>query len=400
MTRSASLGGGVATGVQQTVQAGAAAATRALAAERRRVDRAGARLFRELEPDRVHWSIVSELSRLVAADLACLMAPVAGCDHPPGCERPGCAHTLVPRASLGNVDPGFAGRRFDAAEAWLGGALAADGSVVVDPAPSAPEGLVTVAAARVGDPPVALLVLGRRRSIRWSRVDLERMERLGVFVEAALGAAGERRRAEERAILRERRRVAKELHDTVGQLLFGAGVAARMARESAGTNRPDAVERLLASEQEIGRATAALRHALRALDGPRGTQGALPASVSETVEAFRHRAGTPTQMLVLGDRRGLALEDEQLLVRVAAEALRNVERHSGATEVVVTLSFEGSMVALVVQDDGQGLSPSGSDATGLGLDLLREECRVRGGGLALGPNDDGGATLRAWVPAG
>jgi signal transduction histidine kinase len=252
----------------------------------------------------------------------------------------------------------------------------------------------------VGTPPVAVLLAGSRGSREWSRRDTERLAGIAAFVEGALAAAGARRNAEEAAILRERRRVAKELHDTVGQLLFGAGVAARMARESAGTGRPDGAERLLATEREIARATAALRHALRALDGPRGTQGALPTSMSEAVEAFRHRTGVPAQLIVLGERRGLGLDEERLLVMVVAEALNNVERHSGAAEVVVTLSFEDERVAVVVQDDGVGLAGIEGRGTGLGIDLLREECGLRGGGLTLGANDDGGATLRAWIAVG
>lgn len=370
------------------------------AAERRRIDRAGARLLREPAADRVHWTAVSELARLVDADLVSLMTTEAACHHPDGCARPECASRLRVRATLGNADPGFAGAVFDGGAPWLGGVLASRRPVVVVPATGAPEGLTAVAAMAVDDPPAAAVVMGRRRTRPWEQRDLARMERLGVFTEAALAAAGARSRAEREAVLRERRRVAKELHDTVGQLLFGAGVATRMARESVTTGRADAVERIVGAEQEIGRATAALRHAMRALDAPRATHGALPAGVGEVVETFRRRTGTPVQLIVMGVPRALGLEEERLLVRAAAEGLSNAERHGRAGEVVVTLSYERERVAVVVQDDGRGVGDGPGSGTGLGLDLLREECRMHGGDLTLATGEDDGATMRAWVAAG
>jgi glucose-6-phosphate-specific signal transduction histidine kinase len=55
---------------------------------------------------------------------------------------------------------------------------------------------------------------------------------------------------------------------------------------------------------------------------------------------------------------------------------------------------------VVVQDDGVGVVSMDDRGTGLGLEHLREECGLRGGGLVLGANDDGGATLRAWISVG
>lgn len=138
----------------------------------------------------------------------------------------------------------------------------------------------------------ALAMLGNQRPRAWAEgpVQAAALCRVG---EVALTAAEHRTRAAEVAVLRERRRLAREMHDTVGQLLFGAGAATRAARESAATNRADVLERLVQAEQAIGRANAALRHAMRSLDAPRGSGAALPVSLQDAVDAFRHRTASP-----------------------------------------------------------------------------------------------------------
>jgi len=372
----------------------------------RQADRAGQRLFRELVPSDVCWATAREARQLVGADLVAVLMPIVSCAHPPPCEFLYCRRALAVKAILGNRNPDFPGRRF-ATDAGVAAQII-DGHPVVlkigsdaDSLTVAIEGEGLVAAVAlpvlVGDLIGAVLLVGSRGAATWGADHIEMLGRLGVFAGSALGAAREHSRAEEVAVIRERRRMANELHDTVGQLLYGIGVAARLARESASTGRADLVGRLQALEQQIGRTTGALRHALRSLDGASGARAALVVSMNEAIEAFRHRTGIACQLLVLGESRGVGIEREQLLLRVASEGLRNVERHSRAREVVVSLSFEPQLIVVAIQDDGAGPCTDGTDGTGLGLARLREECRVRGGELVLLDNEDGGATLRAWL---
>ena len=90
---------------------------------------------------------------------------------------------------------------------------------------------------------------------------------------------------------------------------------------------------------------------------------------------------------------------EDLMVSVAQEGLRNVERHAGATEVVLTLAFSADAVELVIQDDGVGL-PAGVPhaGSGLGLGILREEIARVGGEARLARSEDTGSTMRARIP--
>lgn len=364
------------------------------------VERAGRRLLGAADPDAVAWAMVTELHRLVDADLVAVLACAPDCSHTDGCDRPECRRRLRVRASVGNRTSDFAGATFDARAGWLAGVVDAPPGSVRTAGPDAPEGLGRVATFPMRDEhgPRALALLGRRGDATWEPPTLERATALCRVGEVALVAAEHRTRAAEVAVLRERRRLAREMHDTVGQLLFGAGAATRAARESAATNRADVLERLVQAEQAIGRANSALRHAMRSLDAPRGSGAALPVSLQDAVDAFRHRTGIAAGVVLVGARRPLETTSEHLLLRVVAEGLRNAERHSGAREVMVTLSFEPGAVAVSVQDDGGGPGGAGTEPTGLGLDTLRGECRASGGDLTLSGDADG-ATLRAWMAA-
>jgi LuxR family transcriptional regulator, regulator of acetate metabolism len=202
---------------------------------------------------------------------------------------------------------------------------------------------------------------------------------------------------EEVAALRERRRLARALHDELGQRLFGIGVSSRLARESASSGRADLITHLAGLEQQIAGAATALRATLRSLDRPAAPSGSLAVKLREDAAAFADRSGVPAHLLVLGDPEPLDEAREALLVRVAQEGLRNVERHARAHEVVLTLAYGAGAVELVVQDDGVGISGRGS-YNGVGLGMLSEEIERLGGESRLARNEDAGCTLRTRLP--
>ena len=108
--------------------------------------------------------------------------------------------------------------------------------------------------------------------------------------------------------MRERRRLARALHDDFGQRLFGIGVSAQLAHSSAAAGRPDLLAHLAGLEQQIAGASAQLRSTLRALDRPAAPAGAVAVKLREDAAAFSARTAVPAHLLVLGDpapdRRG------------------------------------------------------------------------------------------------
>jgi len=377
----------------------------------RRADAAGQRLFRELVVSRIAWATASEASRLIAVDVVAFSLRVAGCAHPQPCNLHYCFDRLEVKAVLGNRGPRLPGLRLGPGEG-VGGQVLETGQPVEVPtyglAPFDP-GLVRLVAheegvrALVGIPVSfagevrGVLHAGLRRDGAFSAGAVEALTRLCTYSGAALAAARDRARVEEVAALRERRRLARALHDEFGQRLFGIGVTAQHARASASAGRPDLIAQLSGLEQQTAGATAALRSTLRWLDRPSEPAGALAVKLREDAAAFSARSGVPSHLLMLGDPAPLDSAREELLVRVAQEGLRNVERHAGALEVIITLAFEGAWVELVIQDDGVG--PSSPEAgAGLGLTMVREEMARLGGEARLSRNEDAGATMRTRLP--
>lgn len=374
----------------------------------RRLERVGRQLIEQTPTGELPWAIVGELWRAMACDLAVYLIAAPSCAHGASCVLTTCNRKLVVAACLGNESPAFPSVEIPPGSPTFVD-LANDGHaqqtvVAIDdsalPPEWAGEGVRSVRLCAVvsGDRVHGALVAARRSVRPWSDGDDHQLRQLALFAGIAVGVGARRGRATNEAVRHERRRIAKELHDTVGQLLFGVGVAARQARESASTGRADLVGRMHELEQSVARANGALRHALRSLDTTDCGQGALPVSIAEEVEAFRHRSGVATQLLILGEPVPAPGENELLLVQITSEALRNVERHSHARNAIVSLSYEDGIVGVAVQDDGDGVGSGEIPSTGLGISGLREDCVVRNGELVLASSEDGGAVLRAWLP--
>jgi LuxR family transcriptional regulator, regulator of acetate metabolism len=383
-----------------------------LAGRLRRADAAGQRLFRELVVSRIAWGTVREASTLVASDVVAFSLRATGCTHPPPCHLRQCFDRLQVRAVLGNrgarlpslVVPSGAG---------AGGRVLAEGR----PAeirdyryePDLPEPLREVVAGEEGLGAVlalpislggevqAVLQVGLRRPGPMPEYVAEVLGRLCGYAGAALAAAYDRARVEAVAAARERRRLARRLHDEFGQALFGISVSARLARESTVSGGENLVNHLNRLEQELARTSALLRTTLRTLDGSPTPAEALTVAVQEEAGSFTARTGVPAHLVVLGELAASTEQLDALVLRVVREGLRNVERHAEASEVVVTLCLEAASIEVVVQDDGVGAGTRLGQG-GSGLRTLRAEAGRVGGTLRLTSNEDMRATLRATVP--
>ena len=199
----------------------------------------------------------------------------------------------------------------------------------------------------------------------------------------------------------ERLRIASDLHDDVGQLLFSIGVAAAQMARSA--SEGPMAESALHIEEQARLATRRMREAFEAL-APAESHETVPVALRRELADLEVRAGLATHLVVRGAARALAPRVETALVAGVRQALFNIQQHADANMVVVTLHFEEGRVTLVVQDDGQGL-PQEFELTAIprgehnwGLTSLLRRVEHLGGVLELTANEDGGTTLRMTVP--
>ena len=202
---------------------------------------------------------------------------------------------------------------------------------------------------------------------------------------------------QELAMLEERNRLARELHDTVKQQTFATLMQIRAARNSlesdpqAALGSLEAAEGLVkTSQQELGRMIAELRPA--ALDG----QG-LAAALQAYLETWTQHTRIPADFQVSGER-GLPLETEQALYRVAQEALANVARHSRASAASVRLEIQPGLARLWVADNGAGFDAQAQATRGIGLRSMAERMAAVGGRVTIESAPGDGTVLAAEAP--
>lgn len=186
------------------------------------------------------------------------------------------------------------------------------------------------------------------------------------------------------ALIAERERIARDLHDSVGQLLTGLGM--RLAEYAEVALDPAWRERLEELRDLASRGSREIRDAIQSLLFLQVRRKGLAKSLRELARKFEATTGIKVDFRVSGAATSLATVAEDALFRVAHEALMNVERHSAATSVTLTLTYSNEIVTVVVVDEGVGLgdrNPFGDRKGHFGLPGLRRLLEEVGGELEL-----------------
>jgi len=214
---------------------------------------------------------------------------------------------------------------------------------------------------------------------------------------ALAGAVADRaRQAAEVAAHEERRRVAIELHNGLGAMLYTIGASVRGLHSDA----VDHVlkERLTKIEDQAIEASRLLRESLRTLHAS-PAELALAVALQADCHSFEERSGIECHFVTLGDLPVLPPGRMRLITGAVREALLNVEKHAEATSVAVTVSVFSGELIVAVTDNGVGLSPARQrDTTGIGLSSVAESLERVGGRLEVRSDADGGTVWRARLP--
>ncbi|MEU6389545.1 sensor histidine kinase [Streptomyces sp. NPDC046939] len=190
----------------------------------------------------------------------------------------------------------------------------------------------------------------------------------------------------------ERRRIAQELHDEVGQSMTAILLALKRAADDAG----EPLRGELRQAQEITRESLdEVRRLVRRLrPGVLDDLGLVSALTSLTSEFATH-VGLRVVRRFENGLPGLDEQTELVLYRVAQEALTNAARHAEAGQVEVSLRRAGDAVELAVVDDGRG---TGAAREGAGMRGMRERALLIGAALDVTSQPQGGTTVRLTVP--
>ena len=200
------------------------------------------------------------------------------------------------------------------------------------------------------------------------------------------------RKLQELAVLEERNRLARDLHDSVKQQVFAISMQLSAARTALSENdkayQPVAQAEKLA--QQAGTELTSLIHQLR----PQPLESKkLPAALREYIAEWSKQNNIETHLSV-NDDLPLTVHEEQTLFRVIQEALSNVARHSHATSTSVELLHVDSEILLCVADNGKGLDVEHVQK-GVGLDSMRERLAQIGATFHVLSEKDGGTQITA-----
>lgn len=199
----------------------------------------------------------------------------------------------------------------------------------------------------------------------------------------------------------ERRRIARELHDSLGQYLAAMSFGLQAVRAEVTGPAADRLGRLADLSKEIGQEVHRLALELRptSLDDI-----GLQAALENYVEQWAERAHVPVDFDGRGlDPTELPWELATAIYRVVQEALTNILKHAGATRVSVILDRRSDHLLAIVEDDGRGFDPDALLAArpqggGLGLIGMRERIAVFGGAVQIESSSGAGTTVFVRVP--
>ena len=196
----------------------------------------------------------------------------------------------------------------------------------------------------------------------------------------------------------ERRRLATELHDRVGQNLTALGINLDMVARRLGGLDEDARHRLEESHSLIVATTRCVAGVLDDLHPPMLDDLGLGPTLRWAAQDFSRRTEIPTTVRVDGDERRIDRQNELALLRIVQEALTNVARHAGPCAVGITVVWHPEALQVEVADDGAGFECGPRGATGLGIATMRERSIAVHGQLDLDSAPGRGTRVRVVVP--
>ena len=219
----------------------------------------------------------------------------------------------------------------------------------------------------------------------------------------AITSAQMRESGRQRAVLAERERIAREMHDSLAQVLGVTHLRLRalVTREQATGSRVIAVE--LAELADIcGEAYQDVREAILGLRESSRTERGLLDSLRAYLAKYSQQCDIETSLESnLDHELALSPRCEVQVIRVIQEALTNVRKHSGARSAVVQISESASTTTFVVEDDGHGFDQGGAlfgDRDGYGLFTMRERMALLNGSLTIDSAPGRGTRVIAGVP--
>jgi PAS domain S-box-containing protein len=198
----------------------------------------------------------------------------------------------------------------------------------------------------------------------------------------------------------ERRHIARELHDSVGQTIVALAMSVEsISQDDNATVHPESLQRSRDLVQDLSKEIRTMSYLLHP---PLLDETGLSGALHWYIQGMTERSGLQITLQVSENLGRFRDEIELAMFRIIQECLTNIHRHSGAKTASVELVDEGADLALKIQDDGKGIPAEKLEAirlqgSGVGMTGMRERVRHLGGGMHIDSND-GGTMIAVRLP--
>ncbi len=202
------------------------------------------------------------------------------------------------------------------------------------------------------------------------------------------------------AVLEERNRIAREIHDTLAQTFVGILLKLRVAERIA-DQRPAEARALIDHVRDLAQeGLAQARRSVWALQPDADEYRDVLEALRRVTDRVAASADVRAEVYVQGTPRDLPPDVGMGLARIGEEAMTNALRHGQATMLVVDLTFGADHVSLRIQDNGSGFDPAREDSGGFGLISMQQRADRLGGQMAIVSQPGLGAEVSVTVPIG
>lgn len=251
---------------------------------------------------------------------------------------------------------------------------------------------------RLGDRAIGTLDVQSAELNTFTEEDILVIQSLADQIAVAIDNARLYDRSQRLAVMEERTRLARELHDSVTQSMYSVVLLTegwrRSMRSSGGANVEEYLARICEINQQALREMRLLIHELRP---PILEQDGLLGALHQRLDAVERRAGVEARLLT-DEIVELPADVEAGLYRIAQEALNNALRHAHAANIVVRITSTNGRIALEVEDDGQGFDPTAIDVSaGMGLANMRHRAEELGGRVEIQSGPGQGTVVKVEI---
>ena len=254
-----------------------------------------------------------------------------------------------------------------------------------------------------GNAPIGNLYVAEKIGTdEFSREDQERLQRFATQAGVAIANARLHRQVRALAITEERERIAREMHDSLAQVLGYVNTKAQAAQELIGAGQPERASAQVGQLAEAARAAYVdVRENILALRTSASADRPLEDALREYATSWQEQSGVATHVSLQMPGSRLGGTGEVQLMRIIQEALANVRKHAGASQARISVAEIDGVVEAVVEDNGAGFEPGAlarSAFPRFGLATMRERAEAVGGTLAVESTPGSGTRVIARLP--